>query len=141
MRSSPSVHGCHVVKSWVLAGAVVGLPLAVIGAASDEKERGAAIGVWSGASAIAAGAAPLLGGALVDHWSWRVIFLINPLLAIPTLSITLSRVPESRDPDAPSGIDWPGAVLAFAGLASRVSGLIAASDLGWRDAAVAGSVH
>jgi len=123
-------------------GAALLIPcsLALIGAAFDEKERGAAIGVWSGASAIAAGAAPLLGGALVDHWSWRVIFLINPLLAIPTLSITLSRVPESRDPDAPSGIDWPGAVLAFAGLASLVYGLIAASDLGWSDAAVVGSV-
>src|SRR5205823_13841712 len=48
--------------------------------------------------------------------------------------------PESRDPDAPSGIDWPGAVLAFAGLASLVYGLIAASDLGWSDAAVVGSV-
>jgi len=123
-------------------GAALLIPcsLALIGAAFDETERGAAIGVWSGASAIAAGAAPLLGGALVDHWSWRVIFLINPLLAIPTLSITLSRVPESRDPDAPSGIDWPGAVLAFAGLASLVYGLIAASDLGWSDAAVVGSV-
>jgi EmrB/QacA subfamily drug resistance transporter len=123
-------------------GAALLIPcaLALIGAAFDEKERGAAIGVWSGASAIAAGAAPLLGGWLVDHWSWRVIFLINPLLAIPTLSITLSRVPESRDPDAPSGIDWPGALLAFAGLGSLVYGLIAASDLGWSDAAVVGSV-
>lgn len=123
-------------------GAALLIPcsLALIGAAFDEKERGAAIGIWSGASAIAAGAAPLLGGWLVDHWSWRVIFLINPLLAIPTLSITLSRVPESRDPDAPSGIDWPGALLAFAGLGSLVYGLIAASDLGWSDAAVVGSV-
>ena len=123
-------------------GAALLIPcsLALIGAAFDEKERGAAIGIWSGASAIAAGAAPLLGGWLVDHWSWRVIFLINPLLAIPTLWVTLRRVPESRDPNAPSGIDWLGALLAFAGLGSLIYGLIAASDLGWRDAAVLGSV-
>lgn len=115
------------------AGAALLIPcsLALISAVYDEKERGAAIGVWSGASAIASGAAPLLGGWLVDHSSWRVIFLINPLLAIPTLWIALRRVPESRDPDAPSGIDWPGALLAFAGLGSLVYGLIAASDLGW----------
>ncbi len=124
------------------AGAALLIPcaLALIGAVYDEKERGAAIGIWSGASAIAGGAAPILGGWLLDHWSWRVIFLINPLLSIPTLWITLRRVPESRDPDAPSGIDWPGAVLAFAGLGSLVYGLIAASDRGWRDPAVTGSL-
>lgn len=120
------------------AGAALLVPcaLALIGAAFDERERGAAIGVWSGASAIAAGAAPLLGGSLVDHGSWRAIFLINPLLAIPTLWITLRHVPESRDPHAAPGIDWRGALLAFAGLAALVYGLIAASDLGWGNALV-----
>src|SRR5438046_9285904 len=51
-------------------GAALLIPcsLALIGAAFDEKERGAAIGVWSGASAMAAGAAPLVGGAVVVHW-------------------------------------------------------------------------
>lgn len=124
------------------AGAALLIPcsLAMIGAAFDEKERGAAIGIWSGASAIAAGAAPLLGGWLVDEWSWRVIFLINPLLAVPTLWIALRHVPESRDPQAPQGVDWRGAVLAFAGLGSVVYGLIAASDLGWKHAAVLGSL-
>jgi len=115
------------------AGAALLVPcsLALIGAAFDEKERGAAIGIWSGASAIAAGVAPLLGGWLVDHASWRLIFLINPLLAIPTLWITVREVPESRDPDAPPGIDWRGALLAFAGLGTLVYGLIASSGRGW----------
>ena len=120
------------------AGAALLVPcsLALIGAAFDEKERGAAIGIWSGASAIAAGAAPLLGGWLLDHSSWRVIFLINPVLAIPTLWITVREVPESRDPDAPPGIDWRGALLAFAGLATLVYGLIASSERGWAAAGV-----
>jgi EmrB/QacA subfamily drug resistance transporter len=120
------------------AGAALLVPcaLALIGAAFDENERGAAIGVWSGASAIAAGAAPLLGGWLVDHSSWRAIFLINPLLALPTLWITLRRVPESRDPNAAPGVDWRGALLAFAGLGSLVYGLIASSELGWGNSRV-----
>ena len=124
------------------AGAALLVPcsLALIGSVYDEKERGAAIGIWSGASAIASGAAPLLGGYLVDHSSWRLIFLINPLLAIPTLAITLRHVPESRDPNASSSIDWLGALLAFAGLGSLVYGLIAASDRGWSDATVTASL-
>lgn len=122
--------------SGVGAALLVPCALALIGAAFDEKERGAAIGIWSGAAAIAAGAAPLLGGGLLDHWSWRMIFLVNPLLAVPTLWIALRRVPESRDPDAPPGVDWRGSALAFAGLGGLVYGLIASSELGWRHPAV-----
>ena len=126
--------------SGIGAALLVPCSLALISTAFEEKERGAAIGIWSGASAIAAGAAPLLGGGLLDHWSWRVIFLINPILAIPTLWIALTRVPESRDAEAPPGIDWLGSLLAFAGLGSLVYGLIASSDLGWTHPAVTGSV-
>ncbi len=124
------------------AGAALLVPcsLALIGAAYDENERGTAIGIWSGASAIASGAAPILGGWLVDHSSWRVIFLINPLLAIPTLWIAARRVPESRDPNAARGIDWRGALLGFAGLTSLVYGLIESSDRGWQNLEVIGSV-
>jgi EmrB/QacA subfamily drug resistance transporter len=137
--SAPLLIAARVIQG-VGAALLIPCSLALIAAVYDEKERGAAIGIWSGASAIASGAAPILGGWLVDHSSWRMIFLINPLLAIPTLWITLRRVPESRDPNAPSGIDWPGALLAFAGLGSLVYGLIAASALGWSHAAVTGSL-
>jgi len=122
------------------AALLVPCSLALIGAAYSEKERGAAIGVWSGATAIAAGAAPLLGGWLLDHASWRLIFLINPLLALPTLWIALTRVPESCDPQATETIDWRGALLAFAGLGILVYGLIASSSLGWRHPAVLGTL-
>ena len=124
----------------VAAALLIPCSLAIIGAAFDEQERGAAIGIWSGASALAAGAGPLLGGWLIDHLSWRAIFLINPLIAIPTLWIAVRRLPESGDPTAHAGLDWRGAVLAFGGLGSLVYGLIAASRLGWLDVTVAGSL-
>jgi EmrB/QacA subfamily drug resistance transporter len=114
-------------------GAALLIPcsLALIGAAYDEKERGAAIGIWSGATAVAAGGGPLLGGWLVDHASWRMIFLINPIIALPTFWIALRRVPESRDLSASEGLDWQGALLAFGALGALVYGLIAASHGGW----------
>jgi EmrB/QacA subfamily drug resistance transporter len=118
------------------AALLVPCSLALIGASFDEKERGAAIGVWSGASAIAAGAAPLLGGSLVDHLSWRAIFLINPLVAIPALWITLAVVPESRDENASRAIDWRGALLAFAGLGCVVHALISFSQVQWKQSTV-----
>jgi EmrB/QacA subfamily drug resistance transporter len=110
-------------------GAALLIPcsLALIGAAYNEKERGAAIGIWSGASAVAAGAGPLLGGWLVDHASWRLIFLINPVLALPTIWIAWRHVPESRDLQSGGRLDWLGAAVAFAALGVLVYGLIARS--------------
>ena len=123
-------------------GAALLIPcsLAIIGAAFDEKERGAAIGVWSGASALAAGLGPILGGWLVDHASWRAIFLINPVLAMLAVWIGVRYLPESRDSSAGSHLDWRGAVLVFAGLGTLVYGLIEAATLGWRSPLVLGSI-
>jgi EmrB/QacA subfamily drug resistance transporter len=119
-------------------GAALLIPcsLALIGSAYSEKERGAAIGIWSGASAVAAGGGPLLGGWLVDHASWRMIFLINPLIAAPTIWIAIRHVPESRDVNGPEGLDWKGALLAFGALGGLVYGLIAASHGGWAQTTV-----
>jgi EmrB/QacA subfamily drug resistance transporter len=118
------------------AALLVPCSLALIGASFDEQDRGGAIGIWAGASAIAAGAAPLLGGWLIDHVDWRAIFLINPLLAVPTLWIAFRRVPESRDPDASPTIDWRGALFAFLGLGCLASALISSSQLGKHPAAI-----
>src|SRR5437764_2972021 len=120
------------------AGAALLIPcsLAIIGATFDESERGKAIGTWAGFSAISAAFGPVLGGWIVDHVSWRWIFLINPFIALPAIWIALRHVPESRDSEAASGLDWRGALLALVGLGSLVYGLIAAPGRGWADATV-----
>jgi len=120
------------------AGAALLLPcsLALIGATFDESERGKAIGTWAGSSAVATAIAPLLGGWIVDHFSWRWIFLVNPLLALPAIWIAYYHVPESRDPDAKPGLDWPGTILVLLGLGGLAYGLIALPRSGWRDPAV-----
>lgn len=117
------------------AGAALLIPcsLAIIGATFDEAERGKAIGTWAGSSAVASAIAPLLGGWIVDHFSWRWIFFINPLLVLPTMWIAYRHVPESRDPQAKRGLDWRGTILVLAGLGGLAYGLIALPSSGWRD--------
>jgi len=124
------------------AGAALLIPcsLALIGATFDESERGKAIGTWAAFSAISAAFGPVLGGFIVDHASWRWIFLINPFVALPTILIALRHVPESRDPQAPSGLDWGGGALALAGLGALVYGLIEAPERGFADARVSVAV-
>ena len=119
-------------------GAALLIPcaLALIGATFEESERGRAIGTWAAFAAVSTACGPLLGGWIVDHASWRWIFLINPLLALPTIAIALRHVPESRDPRAAPGLDWVGALLALFGLGGLVYGLIEAPVRGFADARV-----
>jgi MFS family permease len=86
--------------------------LAIISASFDEAKRGQAIGTWSGFTAITAGIGPVLGGWLIEHVSWRAVFFINVPLALIVLLISLLHVPESRDDDANTTLDWPGTALA-----------------------------
>src|ERR1700752_2412061 len=117
---SPNIVQLILARAFQGAGAALLIPcsLAIIGATFDDSERGKAIGTWAGFSAVAAAIGPLLGGWIVYHVTWRWIFLINPLLAIPTLGIALYRVPESRDAEAKGALDWRGALLAFISLGS-----------------------
>src|SRR6266571_5137530 len=56
--------------------------LAIISATFDERERGRAIGTWSGFSAITTAIGPVSGGWLVEHVSWRAVFFLNVPLAV-----------------------------------------------------------
>jgi EmrB/QacA subfamily drug resistance transporter len=135
---SPNVTQLILARGIQGVGAALLIPcsLAIIGATFDESERGKAIGTWAGFSAIAAAIGPLLGGWIVDHVTWRWIFLINPFLALPTIWIALTHVPESRDAQATGGVDWRGSILAFIGLGSLAYGLISAPALGWSNSTV-----
>jgi EmrB/QacA subfamily drug resistance transporter len=105
--------------------------LALISSSFSEKERGKAIGTWSGFSAITTAIGPVLGGWLVEHWSWRAAFFLNLPLAVAVLVISLWKVPETREAEQPGPLDWPGAALATIGLAGVIYGLIESPRLGF----------
>jgi EmrB/QacA subfamily drug resistance transporter len=135
---SPNIAQLILARATQGVGAALLIPcaLAIIGATFEESERGKAIGTWAGFAAIAGAVGPLLGGWIVDHFSWRWIFFINPLLAVPTMWIALYKVPESRDAQARGGLDWRGSLLALLSLGSLAFGLISAPVFGWSSAVV-----
>jgi EmrB/QacA subfamily drug resistance transporter len=104
--------------------------LALISSSFNEKERGKAIGTWSGFSAITTAIGPVLGGWLVEHVSWRAVFFLNLPLALAVLIISVWHVPESRDENQ-EPLDWHGAALATVGLGGLIYGLIESPRVGF----------
>ncbi|WP_426560202.1 MFS transporter [Angustibacter sp. McL0619] len=98
--------------------------LAIIAASFCVEDRAAAIGAWSGFSGVTAAAGPFVGGYLIQHLSWRWIFLINLPLALFVVVVAQRHVPESRDETAPRKTDVAGALTCVATLALLTFGLI-----------------
>src|SRR5579871_903139 len=93
-------------------------------------ERGKAIGIWAGVSALGIGLGPVTGGFLLSHFWWGSVFLVNvPIVAIGLIGGWF-LVPDSRDPAAPR-LDPVGALLSIAGLSSLLYGVIEAPNHGW----------
>lgn len=114
--------------------------LAMIQGSFRTEDRARAIGAWSGLGGVASAIGPLVGGLLIDHATWRWIFLINLPLAVVTVVIAMRSVPETRDPHAPTTFDYTGAVLAALALAGTTYALIEWGGTGAPWAAVAGVV-
>ena len=106
--------------------------LAMLGATFDQHERSHAIGIWAGVGALTSAAGPVLGGWLVDHVSWRAIFLLNVPLAIAAAGLAIFFASESRD-DKAKRLDWIGAVAIAIGLAAITWGLSAIPASGFHD--------
>src|SRR6476659_2392667 len=129
-------------RAWQGIGAAFLVPgsLAIISATFDAAERGRAIGTWSGFSAITTAIGPVAGGWLVEHVSWRAVFVLNVPLATAVLILSLRFMDESRDPSRTSRIDWAGAVLAVLALGGAVFGLLEWPPLGPRHPLVLGGL-
>ena len=123
---SPSMTSLIVARGVQGMGAALLVPgsLAIISASFRESERGRAIGTWSGFTAITAAVGPVLGGWLIQNFSWRWVFFINLPIAVVVIVITFLHVPESRKESAFSRLDWEGAVLATIGLGAITFALI-----------------
>jgi MFS transporter, DHA2 family, multidrug resistance protein len=82
---------------------------------TEPKERTTAVGIWSGVTGAGIGIGPIIGGALLDHFWWGSVFLINvPVMAV-VFALGWLLIPESRDPN-PGRLDLVGVALSIVGL-------------------------
>jgi EmrB/QacA subfamily drug resistance transporter len=138
---SPNIEALIVSRAAQGFGAALLTPasLAMLGATFDEHERSHAIGIWAGAGALTAAAGPVLGGWLVDHVSWRAIFLLNVPLALAAAGLAIVFACESNDPKA-KRLDRKGAAVVALGLAAITWGLGAIPASGFHDKTVLGAL-
>jgi EmrB/QacA subfamily drug resistance transporter len=138
---APNMHQLVIARAIQGVGAAFLVPgsLSIISASFSEKERGRAIGTWSGFTAITIAIGPVLGGWLIEHASWRWAFFINLPIAAAVIVLALWRVPESKNAE-PATVDWIGALLATIGLAGVTYGFIESSSLGWSQPLVWGGL-
>src|SRR6266851_5301488 len=80
---------------------------------------------------------PLLGGVLTSGLSWRWIFFVNAPIGVAAVIISVTRVTESRAPQA-SRPDWAGFALFTVALASLVYALIESNQRSFTDGLVLG---
>jgi MFS family permease len=105
------------------AAIVFPLSLAVVSAAFSDAERPKAIGMLTAAVAAGLPLGPVLGGLLLQHFSWNSVFWINVPAVCVTLAAGAVLLPESRNPAAPP-LDAPGALLSAAAITCLVWGVI-----------------
>jgi EmrB/QacA subfamily drug resistance transporter len=105
----------------------------LVNAFGDPRERANAIAVWTAASGAGIALGPIVGGALMRHFSWSSVFWINIPLLVAALVGALHVVPDSRDPHA-TKLDPAGALLSMAAAGSLVYAIIRAPEHGWTSA-------
>jgi EmrB/QacA subfamily drug resistance transporter len=105
--------------------------LAIVAATFPEpRERVQAIGLWSGVSAMALAAGPVLGGLITDTLGWRWVFYVNVPVGVAAFLVAGRVIAESRNPAA-RRLDLPGLVLGGVGLGAVTFALIEGNQRGW----------
>lgn len=98
---------------------------------SNGKERAMALGLWSTAIGASIIAAPLMGGPLIDIFSWRSIFLMNIPLGLFGIALALAFIQESSSEKKSISFDWYGALTLGSALALFILGLNKGYEWGW----------
>lgn len=127
--------GARIVQG--LGGALMNpATLSIIAATFEPRERGRAIGIWAGVSAMALAIGPLIGGLLTEHVNWNWIFFVNVPVGLLGLLLAPALISESRDTSAEQRLDVPGLATSALGLFSLTYAFIEANTYGWTSARI-----
>ena len=99
------------------------------------SRKGLAVGLWAATSGLGIALGPILGGLLLEHFSWESIFWVNVPLALITVPAVLVAVPESRSSEK-ARFDVVGAILSAIGVGALVWGIIEGPHRGWTSGSV-----
>jgi EmrB/QacA subfamily drug resistance transporter len=126
----------------IAARAVMGLGAALIFPATlslltnvftERGERARAIGLWGATTGVGIAVGPIVGGWLLEQFSWSsVFFALAPIAAVGAV-LVIAYVPTSRDPEAPPA-DRTGLALSTAAMALLIYTIIEAPNRGWTSA-------
>lgn len=136
-QSSGELIGARVLQG---AGAALMNPatLSIIAAAFPARERGTAIGIWAGVSALALAIGPLAGGLITEHLDWSWIFFINVPVGVLGIAASFVLIDESRD-ETHERLDLPGLATSAVGLFALTYALIEANTYGWGSTRIVGA--
>ncbi|WP_326760184.1 MFS transporter [Streptomyces phaeochromogenes] len=107
------------------AGSALLMPatLSVIVQSTPEEKRTRAIAIWSSSSGLGVAVGPVVGGALLSHFWWGSVFLVNVPIVALCLAGVVAVVPELKGPRR-RVLDLPGLALSVLGLGGVVFGII-----------------
>jgi EmrB/QacA subfamily drug resistance transporter len=105
--------------------------LSIITVTFPPRQRGTAIGIWAGVSALALAIGPLVGGIITEHINWNWIFFINLPIGVIGIVAAFAFIDESRDTSAEQRPDLGGLATSALGLFALSYGLIEANNYGW----------
>jgi EmrB/QacA subfamily drug resistance transporter len=122
------------------AGAALMNPatLSIIVATFPPRQRGQAIGIWAGVSALALAIGPLGGGLIVENLNWNWIFFINVPVGVLGIVVSQFAIRESRDTSAEQSIDFPGLLTSAGFLFALSYALVEGNSHGWTSPEILG---
>jgi len=112
--------------------------LSIITATFPPRQRGTAIGIWAGVSAMALAIGPLVGGFITENWSWSWVFFINVPIGIAGLFAARIFIDETKDTSREQRLDPLGLITSAVALFALTYALIESNRYGWGSGRIVG---
>src|SRR5438309_8069646 len=112
--------------------------LSIITVTFPPRQRGTAIGIWAGVSALALAIGPLVGGLLTERINWNWIFYINVPVGVLGIAAALVIIEESKDSSHEQRLDVAGLLTSGVGFFAITFAVIESNRYGWGSATILG---